>query len=357
MSSSLGSGGAERVLSQLANHWAGNGLDVTLVTVFGAESDFYELHPAVRRVALGMGWHSSGLVSGVLGTLRRAVNLRRAIVHSRPDAVLAFVDQTNVLTLLATLGLGLRVVVSERNNPVDTPRLWRWPRNVLYPRARAVVVQTPGAALDMRAIVPRARIEVIPNPVSSVGSSMPAANGRVRRIVGLGRLHRQKGFDVLLRAFALVSPRFPDWELVVAGEGADRADLEKLRDVLGLVDRVRFPGRTNSPFELLGSSAVFALSSRYEGYPNVLIEAMACGCACVAADCDFGPRDIVRDGVDGLLVRSEDERALALGLERLMADESLRSRLGRAALEVTARLGLPEIERAWRGVLLPPGQV
>ena len=167
-----------------------------------------------------------------------------------------------------------------------------------------------------------------------------------RRIVGLGRLADHKGFDLLLAAFQEVAADHPDWVLEIFGEGDQRPILEQYRDQHRLGDRVRLPGWTDRPAAVLSRGDIFVLPSRYEGFPNALLEAMACGLACISFDCDSGPREIIRPGVDGLLVPAGDVAALASALGQLMSDSDLRQRLGNRAREVVTRFSDPRASSA-----------
>jgi glycosyltransferase involved in cell wall biosynthesis len=348
--SSLGAGGAERVMTTMANYWATGGWDVTLATLTGADAaPFYPLDRRVRLRPLGLARPSRGALHGALQNLWRVGVLRGAVRRARPDVVLSFTPRTNVLVLLAAFGLRVPVVVSERVDPrhhAAPNRVWDRLRRLLYARAAAVVMQTAGLRDYFG---PRARTRVVPNPVSAPAAAGPPAREPV--VVGMGRLDPQKGFDLLLEAFARVAPRHPDWSLEVWGEGQERPRLQALADELGPAGRVRLPGVTRRPEELLRRAGVFVLSSRYEGFPNVLCEAMACGAPVLAADCPSGPADIVQDGVDGLLVPAGDAAALAAGLDRLLADPGLRGRLGAESPDVLRRFSLDRVMAAWEEVL------
>ncbi|HIB54790.1 MAG TPA: glycosyltransferase family 4 protein [Nitrospirales bacterium] len=351
-------GGAQRVMSIMANYWATKGWSITLLTMDdGSESPFYDLHPAVKHHALDIAGESSNPIEGLINNLNRLQVLRRAIKESDVEVVISFIDQTNVLTLLSTWGMYLPVVIAERIDPTHyhIGTGWNLLRKWVNPRASYVVTQTE-AALSYFSERVRKKAWVIPNPVVLQWKPQKRAisfinNKRKKSVLSVGRLSEQKGFDLLLRAFAMVSPRHTSWSLIVWGEGSSRACLEKLRDDLGLYGRVYFPGKTKHPFEKMRQADLFVLSSRYEGFPNVLLEAMACGLPVISADCPSGPREIIRDDVNGILVPPENVEGLAYAMDRLMSDETERRRLSLRAVEVRERFGLETIMEQWEQLI------
>jgi GalNAc-alpha-(1->4)-GalNAc-alpha-(1->3)-diNAcBac-PP-undecaprenol alpha-1,4-N-acetyl-D-galactosaminyltransferase len=353
--SSLSAGGAERVMSILANYWADKGWDIVLLSLDDdSVPPFFPLDRRVRHRPLGLLKNSAHPLAGLFNNLRRLTVLRKVIHGERPEAVISFLDTTNVLTLLACRGLPIPVVAAEHIDPAQYPikPIWAFLRRILYPRAERVVVLTERAlAYFPPALQPRCR--VFPNPVQCVFDEhppefeLPAG----RRIIAMGRLVEQKGFDILLKAFAGLYPAFPDWSLIILGEGPLRAELETLRGRLGLSGRVHLPGQVKHPESLLIRSDLFVLSSRFEGFPMALCEAMAAGLAVVAADCPTGPREIIRDGVDGMLVPSEDSAALAGAMQRLMADVGERKCLGARAQEIVERFGIEQVAGLWEDLL------
>jgi GalNAc-alpha-(1->4)-GalNAc-alpha-(1->3)-diNAcBac-PP-undecaprenol alpha-1,4-N-acetyl-D-galactosaminyltransferase len=155
---------------------------------------------------------------------------------------------------------------------------------------------------------------------------------------------------LLIAAFANVAPAFPDWRLVIAGDGVERPALEALVADLGLSDRVSLPGVVDATAHLADAD-LFVLSSRYEGFPNVLMEAMAAGLPVIAFDCQSGPSEVIRDGVDGLLVPPGDATALAVRMGQLMDDPDTRQRLGAAAPDVVHRFGIERVMGMWEDLV------
>ena len=355
--SSLECGGAQRVCVTLCNRWAERGWDVTVATFDdGTVPPFFPLVPGVRHVTLGLQRRSTGIVHSVINNLKRLRRLRRFVARERPDRILSFIDATNVLTLLAAKGTGIPVVVSERIDPSrhKIPGPWRILRRLTYPWARAIVLQTQAAAAYFPASW-ASRIVVVPNPVSAIPAAAPrAAQRRKDRglVVGLGRLERQKGFDLLIRAFAAIARERPDWDAVILGDGPERDALAVEIARAGLTGRISLPGRESDAVGALRRADLFVLSSRYEGFPNALCEAMACGLPVVAFDCPSGPAEIVRDGVDGLLVPAEDIGALSEAMARLIADPEGRRRMGARAAEVSDRFSLERIASLWERILI-----
>ncbi len=356
---SLTAGGAERVMSIMANHWAAKGWGICLLSLDdGAAPPFFPLDGRVRHRTLALLADSANPLTAVRNNLKRLRVLRRVIREENPDAVISFLDSTNVLTLLATRGLGRPVIVSEHIDPgrYRIKPMWNLLRRWVYPFADRVVVLTE-RVLEFFPASLRPRLEVIPNPVlkpasgDAPGLELPPGP----RVVAMGRLAEQKGFDILLKAFAQLKDRHPDWSLVLLGEGELRRPLELLRDSLGLTDRVRLAGRVEGPEAVLARSDLFVLSSRFEGFPMALCEAMAAGLPVISTDCPTGPREIVRPGLDGILVPPEDPAALAAAMDRLMTDSGERRRLASRAPEIIERFDLKKIMDSWEKVLLAVG--
>lgn len=348
--SSLACGGAERVISTIANYWAERGEDVTLITLNSPDQDFYVVHERVNRRALGLSRDSETPWESIKNNYQRLRQLRAAIKKSRPDVIVSFLDRMNVLTLVATRGLSLPVIVSDRVDPRQLPAggVWNLLRRRTYSWAGAIVVQSVELVDVLATIVPARRIRVIPNPAPTaeaflkeeVAFELPSPF-----VAAMGRLSTQKGFDILLDAFARCSDK--SWSLVILGDGPERERLERLSKKLGIRSRLHLPGRIREPGFVLRRADLFVLSSRFEGFPNALIEAMSCGRAVVAFDCPTGPRDIIKNGANGILVPLEDSEALTAEMDRLMFDKKERERLGKRAQLVSIQYSIEKVIGMW----------
>lgn len=353
---SMGGGGAERVTANLANHWAGKGWSVTVVTLAPMSADFYQLHPAVSRLSLDLAGDSQTAAQGIWQNLRRVHALRRTLRICRPDVALGVMSSANVTLALAAVGLRVRVIGSEHVHPPTYPLspLWERLRRQVYGRLDALAVLTQQTARWFEAHTRARRITVIPNaapwplPVHEPIVA-PATVCRVghRVLLAVGRLSEEKGFEQLLRAFSSLMKKYPEWDLVILGEGPLRAELERQVVAAQLEGRAFLPGRVGNLAQWYERADLYVMSSRYEGFGNTLAEALVHGLPAVSFDCDTGPRDIIRPEIDGLLVPPQDVASLAAALDRLMGDAGLRSRFGGRAVEARERFSIERIAEKW----------
>jgi len=351
---SLSSGGAERVMSIIANYWAEHGEAITLITIDSMENDFYPLDDRIKRVALNLKEESKTFAGAVKNNFIRLKRLRAAIKKSNPEVVLSFIDRMSVVTLIATRGLSIPIVVSEHIDPRQLPPggIWNTLRRWTYSWASAVVVLTAELRDVLAEFVDVSRLHVIPNPALpvkentdlSIPFDLPSPF-----VVAMGRLRPQKGFDYLLDAFARTVDS--SWSLVILGEGAERERLEAQIEKLGLKSRVFLPGTVDEPKAVLQKAELFVLSSRFEGFPMVVLEAMSCGLPVICFDCPTGPSDIISDGNDGVLVPLGDVDALAVAMDRLMENKNERKRLASSAPKVVDRFSIQKIMEKWDELL------
>ncbi len=343
MTQNLLGGGCEHVICRLAGAWSRMGIEVIICTEHESEIA-YPLDPRVRVVPLSSERApSTRAIPGIYAALRRFVK------RERPDMVLAMPEKVNVWAALALAFSRSPLFVSERNDPHLHPvsRLKRALRPFAYRFVRGFVFQTRDAA-DYFSRRIRRRSAVLPNPLDPSELPPLSFSERERTVVAAGRLAPQKNFSLLISAFSEFRKTHPDYTLTIYGEGEERSALEAYVSELRLSDCVFLPGRVAELPIRLSHAGLFALSSDHEGLPNVLIEAMAVGVPCVATDCPIGgPRTLIRDRENGLLVPVGDPHAMALALSRLADDPEEAARIGRAASSVRQAFETEMIAKEW----------
>jgi GalNAc-alpha-(1->4)-GalNAc-alpha-(1->3)-diNAcBac-PP-undecaprenol alpha-1,4-N-acetyl-D-galactosaminyltransferase len=360
--SSLGGGGAERVVSTLANAWNREGVDVTLITLASRSADMHLLEPTIERIDLNLASPSPNTFAALTQTVVRIYRLRAALLSCAPDIVISFMTTTNMLTILSCRGLPSPVLVAERVFLSKSPPrgMWRLLYRPLYRLAAAVISQTKRGAADLEARLKRP-VAVIHNPLIPAADLLrkPLKSDAVlqlrkegkRWILAAGRLTAQKGFDLLIAAFSRVAATHPEWMLIILGEGPERSSLAAQIAQQELTDRILLPGFSGEPQALMRQADLFVLSSRYEGMPNALLEAMSIGCPCISFDCETGPAELIEHGVNSWLVPPEDVSGLATALDHLMRDADLRIRLGAKARDIEKLYSVDSILGQWNALI------
>ncbi|WP_243140634.1 glycosyltransferase family 4 protein [Pelistega ratti] len=347
---SLLGGGAERVAVDLATYWQRKGYEVTLLTQSDSGTDVYHLPSTICRICT----HQLGQ-TGIVAQIKKVWAIRRAIKQYRPDIVIGMMTSSSVMSILASIGLSVNVIATEHAHPPSQQLSFFWQklRQMTYPRAAKVLALTKMSADWIHQHILHTSVAVIPNavrfPLHNQPPYIPVQKpDQTKLLLAVGRLHTEKGFDVLLNAFAQIADANNQWRLVILGEGGQRQALEDQIQQLGLENKVSLPGRVGNLKDWYEQADMFVLSSRYEGLSNSLQEAMASGLCVVSFDCDTGPREVIREGIDGVLVRPvSDSKALAESLNQLMRDENLRHYYASNAPEVIHRFSAQEISEKW----------
>lgn len=343
---SLGSGGAERVVSTLATELSKRNYQ-TAVIMIANEHLNYPLSDQVELIHLNCEQRHQGM-NALKRTAGRIRDIRAAIKQSGADVVISFMSDTNIDVCFAAWGLKVPVIVSERNDPAVDPasRAKQLMRKLAYCRANGFVFQTPDAQAYFNNRI-QEKSCIILNPLTGQLPS-PHKGERDKRIVAVGRLNKQKNFPLLLRSFAAFAKNYPDYTLEIYGEGnleaVIRADLEEK----GLQDKVIMKGFCKDVHSRIKSAAFFVMSSDFEGMPNALVEAMALGLPCISTDCPCGgPRMLIQHRENGLLCPVGDSEALLQAMEQMAGDPAAAAAMGEKAQQIIHRVRLDGVADQW----------
>ena len=325
-------GGVERASSNLANALNRHGESVTYIALFQLEY-FFKLNPNINFV------EPDDFNKGKLSFFKTILWLRRLLKKHKPNVIIVYSIFYAALTSLALLGKSYPIFLSERSSP-----LYRWPRHVRLfcrlvfwiKRPTGIIAQTTIASIyQQRYYGKKIPIKVIPNALREV-NLFPAIE-RENFILGVGRFNDTlKGFDRLIQAFSKIDNK--SWNLVFAGGDQDGQYLKDQAKELGVLHRIKFMGKVKEIDKLYASAGIFVIPSRSEGFPNALCEAMAAGLPCISYDFVAGPSDIIKNGINGILLEEGNINLLSKEIDHLIKDHKLRKQLGKKAMEIRAEL-------------------
>lgn len=347
--STLGKGGAERVMANLIRYFGNKGYQITVVTQYSV-ADEYNIGD-VKRIYSEISAEEESS-SRIINFVRRYRKLRGIWKQEKPDVILSFIGLNNIMTLLTTRGLNIPVAVAVRGMPEEeyAGAKLRFFTQLTFKKANAVILQTEESATFWKKKI---NSVVLKNPVSDELLSRPPYEGiREKRIVTAGRLDDNKNHSMLIRAFAKAHETHPEYKLTIYGNGEDKDILLALIDELKLEDAVELPGSVDNIWDQMERAEIFVLTSKTEGMPNALLEAMMLGLACISTDCPCGgPKQLIRNGENGILVNVDDENALTDNLLRLMDTSELIRKLGNNAARIREEYEPAATYGQWEKVL------
>ncbi len=350
--SDLGVGGAQRVLVNLANRLTSDGYRIALITVDSTDSDYFRIDGRIQRIALGMKQPSQDFINAIASNVRRIKSLRNVLRDMGTACIVSFVGTMNILTILATRYMGARVIISERNDPARESLgvFWDFMRRLVYGRADVVTANSKGAIASLSRYVPPGKLLYVPNVMTRM-SSKGRAGSRENWILAVGRLERQKGYDVLLEAFSRLRRTAPDWVLVIVGSGSLEPTLRKLAGELDIpIEKIIWKGQVD-PYPLYLRSSIYVLPSRYEGTPNTLLEALQCGLAAVVSDASSGALEYIVHRETGMVVPVDHPQELSNILGELITNPQLRRQLGEAGQSCVDATDPEAVIATWKNLL------
>lgn len=319
---SLRGGGAERILTTLANHLADNNFNVTILTICKTNSA-YEISTNIRIVELGLDSKKTGSLFSINNFFYRIKAVYHKYVEIKPDLCISFMTETNIISIICSKIIKIPVIISERTNPYKhkISFFYTFLRKVLYKYANSVIVQTESVSKYYKLN----NINIIPNFII-INHFNPLNTERDNTILSVGRLSEEKGHSMLLEAYALSNAIKFGWKLKIVGTGPLIGYLLAKSKELKIDDNVKFEGKSSNVYAHLIKAGIFVLPSTYEGFPNALMEALAIGVPSISTDCDFGPSELIQDGLNGMLVKVGDVNELKDRINTLIYDSRLRDR-------------------------------
>lgn len=351
----LGRGGAERVTVNLARHFVSKGYEVLLVTSRYCE-DEYEQPQGTRRIISET--IEPGSRNPVSYFYRRFQTIRKIWKTERPDVLVCFIGKCNVIGLLTSWGLGFPVFVSVRSDPRQeyASRLMKMLSKTLFGKARGIIVQTQEAK-DYFPRFMQKKTVILPNSLEKRFIKPRFEGIRKNEIVSVGRLDENKNQKLLIDAFAAIAADYPEMVLKIYGDETHDVSTKDALEIqiqrLHLEGRVMLMGRRSDIPEQIYESRIYVLTSNFEGMPNALLEAMSLGLACISTDCPCGgPRTVIRDGENGLLIPVGDEEALEQAFRRILDDGAFEKFLGENAHRLGEQLTPQRVNESWEQFLL-----
>lgn len=341
---SLGAGGAERVIVQLLNNFAKNKVKCTLIKLYDYP-DYYEIDNSVEVYTI----YCKSSKSKIIDRINRYWKLRKKVIGINPDVVLSIPEIVGIYVIASLIGTKFPVVVSERNNPWVIPhnRISRFLRPLLYSISSGVICQTNTAKSFFSKKIQN-KCVVLPNPLDLQRIPDPHCGKRRKMVVGAGRLEEQKNFFLLIRAFEQFIQSYPDYKLVIYGEGNLRNEIEEYASKKLPNDSFHFPGNNSDLLNSIKDAEMFVLSSNYEGVPNVLIEAMALGMPVISTDCPpGGPAELIRNGENGYLVPVNDDLAMLNSMLKIVQNPECSTQMGNNATLVKEKYEAQAISGLW----------
>lgn len=347
---SLHKGGAERVFVNLAEFFLSEGYRVTMVTQYQyTDEEEYILPDEIKRVLSDLTSEELNN-SRILNFINRVRKLHRIWKNEKPDLVLSCIGKNNFMTVVTTMLTKTKPVVSVVGEAKEEypNRLMRMLANLLFPHAAGIILQTERSKLFFNKKIQN-RAVILPNSLNTDFIRPRYEGVRDKRIVSVGRLDANKNHEMMIRAFAAIRNRYPEYTLVIYGEGELRTFLENLAKELGVSDCVSMAGVIPDVAVQIWRASLFLLTSYSEGVSNALIEALATGLPVISTDVPSGGTvELMEDGVNGLIIPAGDQRALEMAMDKVLGDPEYADRLGREAAKIQERLAPERVNRLWQ---------
>jgi GalNAc-alpha-(1->4)-GalNAc-alpha-(1->3)-diNAcBac-PP-undecaprenol alpha-1,4-N-acetyl-D-galactosaminyltransferase len=340
--SDLTNGGAERILVDFANYFS-NKNEIYVITLSDTDS-FYKFNDDVIHIKLNLLKNSHSLFDSIFSNLKRIRKIRKVIRNIKPNVIISFLTQTNIISILSTINLNIPIIITEHSifNSKNNNTFWKILRRVTYPFANYLVVLTEDDAKNYNFIKNK---KIIPNFINIKNDNFKE-NEKQDIILAVGRLHPVKQFDLLIKLYSKMKTSY---KLYIVGEGSERNKLENLIKELNLENKAFLEGQKKNIYDYYKKAKIFVLTSKYESFSNVLLEALYFECAIVSFDCDYGPRAIIKNNKSGFLVNNEKEFIEKINI--LITNDNLRKDLSKNAKNRAKEFSFKKIIKKWEELI------
>lgn len=346
--STMTSGGAERVVANLANKFVNHGYKITIIK-FDDELSYYKLDKKIEVKSYKFKSKNK------IDTFIKSINYtRKAFNEVNPDIIISFLSTVNITSIISNLIKKRTIIISERNDPYNSPKQWyyRILRRLVYRYADGYVFQTKDARNYFSKYI-RKKSKIIHNPVYIKKGDYIKNKYSEKEIITVGRLEEQKNHKLLIDAFEIIHKNFDEYKLTIYGEGKLRKELEEYICEKEMQKFISLPGRENNIYQKIKNSSMFILSSNYEGMSNALMEAMALGVPCISTNCPIGgSAELIHSGINGILVKTQDLKELVSAIELLLNNNELANSIGEEAEKICNTHGIEIIYKKWEDYIL-----
>lgn len=350
-------GGAERVMATLANEFVERGNEVLIVTMKDAQS-VYKLDERVKIIGAGGNVNSERRVKRSFQMCLSAIKGIRVYIKEikkfKPDIILSFLTNTNIMSIIVKKIYirDIPLIISERCDPETRGIVTKKICELLYPKSDLIVCQSERVANYFLSINNEANVTIIPNPINDQAICKKTSEERKKIIVAVGRLNKQKNYELLINSFNKIKMKYPEYQLNIFGKGPEEDSLKCLIKKLDLENRVHLMGTKDNVMNYVYDSSLYVMSSNFEGFPNALIEAMGSGLPVICTDFSTGiARELIKDGVNGYVVPVNNPTKMAEAMSIILDNNSLQENMSRENKKIINTLNKSKIVDMWEKAL------
>jgi len=348
---SLESGGAERVVSTLSNSLVSD-FNVTLIILYNCKI-FYTLNPNIKLEFCKEDYNpNQNILQGIINHFKLLKQLKKIIKKNEIKIIIGFMTTANVYAVIISKLLRMPSIISERVHPkyIMASKFWFFLRRLTYPLTDCLVVQTNEILEYFSKFVKQNKIKIILNPLSpELASKRFLSSKREKVILNVGRLDYQKNQDLLIKAFSKIQAK--NWRLYLLGDGNRRGEYENLIENLNMGNSIFLKGNVSNVEEYYNTSSIFVFTSRFEGFPNALTEAMYFGLPSISTNCPSGPAEIINDSKNGFLIPVGDQKSLESKLSILINNSELREKFSKESILSTTDFDVIDITTNWKNLI------